>query len=81
LYIVDISDPVLNQTANVISTGAFCLLLPGTTLVLSSLLAQKKFRNKGRKEGALAAMKALASEGLGKLIAKSAHRGTAMVSD
>jgi len=50
LYIADISDPVSNQTANVISTGAFCLLLPGTTLVLSSLLAQKKIAIKEEKK-------------------------------
>jgi len=35
----------------------------------------KKIYNKGGKEGALAVMKALAKEGLGKLIAKSAQRG------
>jgi len=63
------------------STASYCLLLPGTILNLSSLLAQKKFRYKGGKEGALAAMKVLASEGLGKLIPKNAHRGTAVVSD
>jgi len=46
----------------------------------TSLLAQKN-HNKGGKEGALAAMKALAKDGLRKLSDESAHRMTAMVSD
>ena len=38
-----------------VATASFCLTLPGKNLHLSSLLQSKKFRNKGNKEGALAA--------------------------
>ena len=37
------------------ATAAFTLLLPGKTLYLSKLLALKKFRNKGNKDGAVRA--------------------------
>ena len=63
-----------------ISTAAYCLLLTGATLDLSSLLSSKKFRTKGGKEGALAAMRLLQSDGLGTLTGQKAHRGVSMVS-
>jgi hypothetical protein len=50
-------------------------MLPGTILDVTTLLACKKFRSRGNKEGALQAMRALEADGLGKLIEKSSHRG------
>jgi hypothetical protein len=44
------------------STAAFCLRLPGKTLFLSHLLALKKFRKKGNKDGALRAFYKLEEE-------------------
>ena len=41
---------------------------------------KKKFRSRGNKGGAVAAMKLLENDGLGKLIPKTAHRGAAAVS-
>jgi len=64
-----------------IETAAFCLLLPGATLDLSSLLAAKRFRYKNGKKGALLAMKLLQRENLGELLSKKATRGTSSVSD
>jgi len=64
-----------------IETAGFCLLLPGATLDLSSLLAAKKFRYKHGKKGALLAMKMLQRENLGELIGKKAQRGTSSVSN
>lgn len=70
----------LPQSEMILSNAKFCLLLPGNTLDLSTLLNLKKFRLRGNKEGALAAMRLLEREGLGKLIPKSARRGTSTVS-
>jgi hypothetical protein len=55
-------------------------MLPGTILDVTTLLACKKFRSRGNKEGALQAMRALEADGLGKLIEKSSHRGASSVS-
>lgn len=49
------------------SIEGFCLTLPGKELHLPSLLVAKKFRNRGNKDGALAAFRQLASDGLGTL--------------
>lgn len=62
-----------------IATAGFCLLLTGTTLDLSTLLAAKRFRDKHNKKGALLAMEMLQRENLGDLIAKKACRGTSQV--
>ena len=62
------------------STAAYCLLLTGATLDLSALPSSKKFRTKGDKEGALAAMRLLQNDGLGTLNGQKAHRGISMVS-
>ena len=43
------------------------ILLPGPRLNLSALLAAKKFRGRGNKEAALAAMRTLEDDGLGRL--------------
>lgn len=55
------------------SNEALCLTLPGAVLDLSALLKDKKFRNRGNREGALKAMKILQDEGLGKLEEKRTH--------
>ena len=60
-------------------TAAYCLLLPGRKLYLSPLLAMKKFRNKGNKEGAIRAMHKLEDEGLGKVLIVSGSRGNSQV--
>ena len=84
LYTVDTADSevvyVNPSDEGSISTAAYCLLLTGVTLDLSSLLSSKKFRTKGGKEGALAAMRLLQSDGLGTLTGQKAHRGVSMVS-
>ena len=49
------------------SNEAFCLMLQGKDLNLSTLLKEKKFRHRGHKEGALRAMKNLEDDELGKL--------------
>ena len=50
------------------AVAGFCLTLPGKTLYLKALLAAKKFRNRGNKEGALAAFYQLEEEGLGTVL-------------
>ena len=70
----------LPESDMTLSNAKLCLLLPGNTLDLSTLLILKKFRCRGNKEGALAAMRLLKREGLGKLIPKCARRGTSAVS-
>ena len=40
-----------------LSLEAYCLLLPGQHLALSALLAAKKIRGRGNKEGALGAFR------------------------
>ena len=50
-----------------VSIEAFCLTFPGRELHLPSLLLAKKFQNHGNKDGALAAVRKLESDGLGTL--------------
>ena len=49
------------------SNEAFCLMLQGKQLNLSTLLKEKKFRQRGHKEGALRAMHNLEDDELGRL--------------
>ena len=81
-YTVDSAEVVYMNSSDgdSVSTAAYCLRLPGIILDLSTLLSSKKFRNKGGKEGALAAMRLLHSDGLGTLHGHKAHRGTSMIS-
>lgn len=59
---------------------AFVLTLPGDVLDVSLLVnKQKKFRTRNGRDGALAAMKNLEKDGLGKLVVKSS-KGTVTVS-
>ena len=61
------------------SLAAYCLLLPGMTLHISALLAAKRFRDKGNKEGAVRAIKTLQDAGLGQVVENKPLRGTTMV--
>ena len=62
------------------SNAAFCLSLPGRILYLTPLLAQKRFRKRGNKEGALRAFCQLEEDGLGKLFEVTGSKGSACVS-
>ena len=62
------------------ATAAFCLCLPGKKLYLTHLLALKKFRKRGNKDGALRAFYTLADEGLGKVLEFANARGSHGVS-
>lgn len=53
--------------------------LPGRTLDLSVLLATKKFRGRGNKDGALAAFRELEAAGLGNLKMTGSTRGASAV--
>ena len=55
------------------------LTLPGKTLDISALNTQRKFRDKGNKEGAVAAIRHLEESGLGEVREERASRGTAKV--
>ena len=73
LYIGDYdSSKILN--------AAYTLTLPGRILDLSNLLSNKKYRNQGNKDGALAAMKKLEIDGLGKIKKKETYRAASAVS-
>ena len=61
-------------------TAGFCLTLPGRTLYLTPLLALKKFRKKGNKDGAVRAFYCLQEEGLGKVLEVGGTKGTSSVS-
>ena len=60
------------------ATAAHCLQLPGKTLYLTPLLAQKKFQKRGNKEGAIRAFYHQA-EGLGTTLEVGGSKGTALV--
>ena len=59
--------------------AAYSLLLPGKVLHLNALLAMKKFRDRGNKEGAVQGFYALQTAELGKVIERKPQRGTNMV--
>ena len=60
-------------------TAGFYLTLPGKTLYLTPLLAQKKFRKKENKDGAVRALYQLQEEGLGKVLELAGTKGTSSV--
>ena len=72
-YTGDFDDSLINN-------GAYTLLLPGKVLDLSTMLKNKKYQNRGQKEGAVKAMNKLEADGLGELKRKEMHRGTSAVS-
>ena len=61
-------------------TAAFMLTLPGKVLDISALNSQHKFRDRGKKQGAVDAIEHLQEVGLGVVHKERATRGTAMVS-
>ena len=61
------------------ATAAYCLQLLGKVLYLSPLLAPKKFRKRGNKDGALRAFYQLETEGLGKVLEVGCGKGTSVV--
>ena len=63
------------------SNAAYTLALLGRILDLSTLSSNKKYRNRSNKDGALAAMKKLENDGLGKIKKKEAHRVASAVSN
>lgn len=69
----DFSDSLINN-------ATYTLLQPGKILDLSSILKNKKYQNRGHKEGAVKAMKKLEADGLGTLKKKELHCGAAAVS-
>ena len=60
--------------------ATFCLLLPGKILYISALLASKRFRDKGNKDGAVRAIKMLEEAGLGRVLEDKPPRGASIVS-
>ena len=62
------------------TTAGYCLTLPGKKLYLTPLLAMKKFRKKGNKDGALKAFYQLEEEGLGKVLEVAGTKSTSSVS-
>ena len=62
------------------TVAAYCLLLPGKVLHISALLAAKRFRDRGNKDGAVRAIRVLQSAGLGEIIEIKPQRGTSLVS-
>lgn len=65
--------------AMVTDTAAYILLLPGKSLDISDLNKSHKFRGRGNKEGAVAAINALEKDGLGLVKEERATRGTSKV--
>ena len=65
---------------SLINNAAYTLLQPGKVLDLSIMLKNKKYQNRGQKEGAVKAMKKLEADGFGVLKKKEMHRGTSAVS-
>ena len=72
-------DEVLPDSPNG-ALATYCLQLPGKKLHFSALLAAKKFRGRGNKAAALAALCQLETAGIGRLESKESHRGTSAVS-
>ena len=61
------------------ANAAYSLLLPGKILYLNALLAMKKFRDRGNKEGAVRGFLALQEAGLGRVVEQKPQRGTTVV--
>ena len=61
-------------------TASFILTLPGKILDISALNSQHKFRDRGKKQGAVDAIEHLEEAGLGIVHRERATRGTALVS-
>jgi len=76
---MDMSSSSSQGMDNMKATALFCLMLPGRKLHLKPLLAMKKFRNRGNKNGAVKAFYYLEAEGLGKVLELGGSKGSATV--
>lgn len=74
-----LKDVLTESTSEDDEVAGYTLLLPGRTLYLTPLLAQKKFRKKGNKDGAVRSFHQLESEGLGKTLEIGGTKGTSLV--
>ncbi len=72
---VTLSEPGPSESSEE-TAAEYCLNLPGKTLYLTHLLALKKFRKRGNKDGALRAFQSLDKEGLGKLVQVGSSKGS-----
>ena len=68
-----------SSTKPAASNEGFVLCLPGQKLDVSLIINKKKFRNRGGRDGAMAAMRKLDEDGLGKLIMRKS-KGSIRVS-
>ncbi len=76
---VTLSEPGPSESSEE-TTAEYCLNLPGKTLYLTHLLALKKCRKRGNKDGALRAFQSLDKEILGKLVQVGSSKGSHSVS-
>ena len=80
IFLPAVAAPVGNSSAQQDhSVAAYCLLLPGKTLHLSTLLTAKRFRDKENKKGTVRAFRLLQEAGLGSVIENKSSRGASMV--
>ena len=77
-HTVDLAESPASQDMD--TAGFFCLTLPGQTLYLTPLLALKKFRKRGNKDGAIRAFYCLQEQGLDKVLEIGGNKGTSSVS-
>ena len=68
-----------NSDSQAQANATYSLLLPGKVLYLNALLAMKKFRDRGNKEGAVRGFMLLQKAGLGRVIENKPQRGTSVV--
>lgn len=59
--------------------ASYCLTLLGKVLHLTPLLSAGKFKNKGKKDGAIAAFKELEDNGIGTIEKNNVARGCTIV--
>ena len=81
MFATDASNPATHSDDMAKSNASYSLLLPGKILYLNALLEQRKFRDRGNKDGAVKGFKLLQEAGLGKVIEIKPHRGTNLVID
>lgn len=74
-FVVDLTEEIVDVGEDDACTAGYCLSLPGRTLYLTPLLAMKKFRRRGNKDGAIRAFYRLEEDGLGKVLEISGSKG------
>ena len=80
LYYAGKGDSSFRADGQAQGNAAYSLLLPGKVLHLNALLAMKKFRDRGNKEGAVRGFYVLEEAELGRVLEKKPQRGTNVVS-